>query len=111
MSVARSSTRRIALAFGAGALALSLSAGTVLAGEITGNGKSTPIRTYLMSSICAFSGYNDDPEIEPGRTAAHVQSWGQIPKADRDFLSTIGLHPGDACNGHTGELAGGGGEE
>ena len=108
--MARSSTRRIALALGAGALTLSLGAGTAFAGEITGNGKSTPIRTYLMSSICAFSGYNDDPEIEPGRTAAHVQNWGAIPKADRDFLATIGLSPGDACNGHTGLLAGGGGE-
>ena len=109
--MARSSGRRIALAFGAAALTLSLGAGTAFAGEITGNGKSTPIRTYLMSSICAFSGYNDDPDIEPGRTAAHVQSWGQIPKDVRDFLASIGEHPGDACNGHTGHLAGGGGEE
>lgn len=105
--MARSSIRRMALALGAGVLTLSLGAGTALAGEITGNGKSTPIRTYLMSSICAFSGYNDDPGVEPGRTAAHVQSWGQIPKADRDFLATMGYHPGDSCNGHTGFLAGG----
>jgi hypothetical protein len=102
--MARSSARRIAVALAAGALTLSLGAGTAFGGEITGNGKSTPIRSYHMSSICAFSGYNDDPEIEPGRKAAHVQSWGQIPKAVRDEIAQFGAHPGDACNGHTGEL-------
>jgi len=77
------------------------SAGPALAGEITGNGKPTAIRDNAQS-ICSFSGYNDDPEIEPGRTVDHVQSWGQISQEDRQFLETIGLHPGDACNGHTG---------
>jgi hypothetical protein len=109
--MARSSARRIAVALAAGALTLSLGAGTAFAGEITGNGKSTPIRSYHMSSICAFSGYNDDPEIEPGRKAAHVQSWGQIPKDVRAFLTSIGENPGQACNGHTGHLAGGGAGE
>jgi hypothetical protein len=28
----------------------------------------------------------------------HAQSWGQIDKATRDFLTTIGLNPGIACN-------------
>jgi hypothetical protein len=35
-----------------------------------------------------------------------VQNWGQIPKEVRDFIATQGEHPGDACNGHTGFLAG-----
>jgi hypothetical protein len=49
-----------------------------------------------------------DPEsgFEPGR--AH--SWGQIPKAVRDVIATDGEHLGDACNGRTGFLAGGGEE-
>ena len=87
------------------------------AGEATGNfgrtGKTTPIKSDFphAKSICAFSGQNperfldpNDPNsgFEPGRT----QSWGQIPKAERDFLATQGLQPGDSCNGHTGELAG-----
>jgi len=66
------------------------------AGEITGNGKDTPIRSGVASSVCAFSGLNDfeDPNFE-GRT----QNWGQIPKADREFLREIGVSPGASCRG------------
>jgi hypothetical protein len=39
-----------------------------------------------------------------------VQSWGQIPRDVRQFLTSIGESPGVACNGHSGALAGGGGE-
>jgi hypothetical protein len=82
--------------------------GPAFAGEVTGNGKPTAGPAHA-NSICVFSGRNDgDPP--PGRTAAHVQSWGQIPKAVRDVIATQGEHPGDACNGRTGFLAGGGGE-
>ena len=42
------------------------------AGEVTGNGKVTPV-VERANSICAFSGLNDDTEEEPGRT----QSYGQ----------------------------------
>ena len=101
-----------------------LGASSAFAGETTGNFKRTgtetligaaPVCAPLSHSICSFSGQNpeavldpDDPEsgFEPGRT----QSWGQIPKADRDFLATIGQHPGDSCNGHTGFFADGGEE-
>jgi hypothetical protein len=82
-----------------------MSAGPTFAGEVTGTGEPTAIREHAQS-ICAFSGLNDS-NPPPGRTAAHVQSWGQIPKVDRDFLTTVGAHPGDACNGHTGFFAGG----
>jgi hypothetical protein len=81
-------------------------AGSAFAGEVTRNGKATAAPAHAQS-ICAFSGRNDG-EPPPGRTAAHVQSWGQIPKEVRDVLATEGSHPGDACNGHTGFLAGGG---
>jgi hypothetical protein len=63
------------------------------AGEITGNGKPTPIRT-TANSECAFSGQSD------GDDPTNTQSWGRIPKADRDFLTSIGVSPGVACNGH-----------
>ena len=89
------------------------------AGEATGNfgrtGKTTPIKSDFphAQSICAFSGQNperfldpSDPDFEPGRT----QSWGQIPKEVRDELAQLGLQPGDSCNGHTGEIASGGGQ-
>lgn len=106
--MSRPSMRKLAMATLGAALVVSLTAGAALAGEVTGNGDPTPISQYRMKSICAFSGLNDGHPPE-GRTAAHVQNWGQIPKADRDFLRTIGFHPGDACNGHSGLLAGGGG--
>jgi hypothetical protein len=85
-------------------LAVGASAGSAFAGEVTGNGKPTAAPQHA-NSICAFSGRNDG-EPPPGRTAPHVQNWGQIPKETRDFLTTIGFHPGDACNGHSGFLAG-----
>jgi len=86
-------------------------AGSALAGESTGSGKVTPIADDVAQSICSFSGQNPErfltgSDFETGRT----QSWGQIPKEERDFLTTIGFAPGDSCNGHTGFFAGGGGE-
>lgn len=108
---------RLARALGAATLLASLSVGAVLAGEVTGppgRGGHTPIGAAPddaphARSICSFSGLGDG-EDDPGRTAAHVQNWGQIPKLGdfgRDALSLIGFHPGDSCNGHTGFFAGG----
>ncbi|HJR95679.1 MAG TPA: hypothetical protein VJ807_09605, partial [Gaiellaceae bacterium] len=63
-----------------------VSAGSAFAGEVTGNGKKTPIGEASeeggpphASSICSFSGQNDG-EPPAGRKAEHVQNWGQIPK-------------------------------
>jgi hypothetical protein len=95
---------------------------TAFAGEGTGSGKGgpngdgTPGATTVRgdsiraNSICAFSGLADGGEGEPAGPGAPPQSWGQIPKAVRDVIATQGEHPGDACNGHTGFLAGGGEE-
>src|SRR5262245_50019652 len=107
-------TRRILSAVAAAALVLSLSATVALAGEITGNGKSLHVDgggkwgTGLHArSFCAFSGQedlqfvdeNDVPLATPHKgTPAHAQSWGQIPKDARDFLTSIGSNPGRACN-------------
>ena len=106
--VRRSTSRRsrLGLALGTAALLLSASAASVLAGEVTGNGDPTPVAEARASSICSFSGLNDG-EPPPGRTAAHVQNWGQIPKAERDAMALEGFHPGDACKGHTGFFSGG----
>ena len=98
---------------GAATLVVSLTAGVALAGEVTGppgKGGHTPIGAAPddaphAQSICSFSGLGDG-EDAPGRTAAHVQNWGQIPKAVRDALSLEGAHPGDSCNGHRGFFAG-----
>lgn len=53
--------------------------GAASAGEITGNGKATPIDDDRAGSICSFSGQNDDPTgggdpFEDGR----VQNWGTV---------------------------------
>jgi hypothetical protein len=86
------------------------------AGERTGSGKGGPNGDGIpaatqghANSICAFSGLEDGEEGGPAGPG-NTQSWGQIPKPVRDVISTQGEHPGDACNGHTGFLAGGGEE-
>jgi hypothetical protein len=63
--------------------------GAASAGEITGNGKPTPINGYQAGSICAFSGQNDDPTgggdpFEDGRT----QNWGQVVDDAKTFIAT-----------------------
>ncbi len=74
-----------------------------LAGEITGNGKSLQIAPHTLhgKSICAFSGLNDtysgDPAVPDEDGFTRTQSWGQLPKAEKDFLTSIGVSPGSTC--------------
>ena len=93
---------------------LGMGAGPAFAGEITGNGKSLKVEdggkwgTGLHGrSFCAYSGQEDlqflDEEGNPLPEShkgdpGHAQSWGQIPKAERDFLTSIGMNPGNSCN-------------
>ena len=103
---------RFLLAVASGALLVALMASTVLAGEVTGNGKNLQIDggkwgTNLHArSVCAFSGQEDLQYFtnQEGNTGphpitrgvpGHAQSWGQIPKAVRD---TFGGNPGTFCN-------------
>lgn len=78
---------------------LGLGASVSFAGEITGNGKSlkNDDGTLNGKSECAFSGREDDPDSGEFRGPI-AQSWGQLPKAVRDFLTSIGSNPGVACN-------------
>ena len=110
--------RRIIGAAVGAVLILSLTASVAFAGEITGNGKVLKVDgggkwgTGLHArSFCAFSGQEDlqflDQEGNPLPVAhkgapGHAQSWGQIPKAGRDFLTSIGSNPGKACNPNVG---------
>jgi hypothetical protein len=53
--------------------------GAASAGEITGNGKPTPVNGFRAGSICSFSGQNDDPTgggdpFQDGQ----VQNWGKV---------------------------------
>jgi hypothetical protein len=80
-----------------------LSASAALAGELTGNGKPTPIR-HTANSICAFSGQNDhpdaplslDPLVAPDGPGGISQSFGQDVKLGADPRAG---NPGDACQG------------
>src|SRR6478735_11917560 len=99
--------KRLGLSLSVAALALTLTAGAALAGEITGNGKSLHVDgggkwgTGLHArSFCAFSG-QEDLQFAPGGSKGvpgHAQSWGQIPKAVRDVIAPLGFQPGRACN-------------
>jgi hypothetical protein len=102
---------RIPVVIGAAALALSLGATTVLAGEVTGNGT---LKEVHGRSACAYSGqedlqfFYDDEDTMPKPAATkgdpgHAQSWGQIPKAVRDSLPAE-FHPGMSCNPTRGTL-------
>ncbi|NND74446.1 MAG: hypothetical protein HKN44_05515 [Ilumatobacter sp.] len=75
--------------------AVTLSAGSAFAGEVNGNGGDVPAPDHARSE-CAFSGLDDDDDDGFGRT----QNWGSIPKAERDFLRSIGVSPEALCNGH-----------
>ena len=101
-------TRVLIVPAAAGALVLA-GMSPASAGEVNGNGKVTGA-VGKAQSICMYSGLEDGSEGGPSGPGT-TQSWGQIPKQIRDFLATQGEHPGDACNGHTGFLSGGGGEE
>jgi hypothetical protein len=98
--------KRLGAAVGATAVVLTLGAGSAFAGEVTGNGG---LKDVNGRSFCAFSGqedlqwFTDDTDQvrlenpvkgEPG----HAQNWGQIDKATRAFLTSIGQNPGLSCN-------------
>ena len=106
--------RRVSIAVATVTLAMGMFAGTAHAGEVTGNGKLLHFDgkwgTGLHArSACAYSGqqdlqfFTDDSDTvrlaDPVKgVPSHAQSWGQIPKEVRDFLTTQGLNPGIACN-------------
>src|SRR5262245_11291385 len=81
------------------------------AGEVTGNGKPTPIDSFNANSICSFSGQNDDPTGGGNPfEAGHVQNWGHTKNVAKEVLGdghgasaiTDMMHaegPGTACNG------------
>ena len=85
-------------------MAMTLGASAAFAGEITGNGKSLKNADETLNghSACAFSGQNDtftgDPGVPDEDGFYRTQSWGQIPKEGKAFLTSIGENPGIACN-------------
>jgi hypothetical protein len=81
------------------AVVASLTAGAVLGGEITGNGKK---EDYSQGrSICKFSGQNDNPNsTDPANPPGRVQSYGY--SFVRNGLKAFVPSPGFACNPNNG---------
>jgi hypothetical protein len=84
---------RFGLAVSVAAVVLSLSAGAVFAGEVTGSGKN--IDQNQGKSWCSFSGLNDRTEGE-GPTDTQAQSYGQDVKAGGADPHVA--NPGFFCN-------------
>jgi hypothetical protein len=85
--------RRFGLAASVAAIVLSLGAGSVFAGEVTGSGKNTD--QNQGKSWCSFSGLNDKLEGE-GPVEPQAQSYGtdvSLGEADPHIAN-----PGFFCN-------------
>lgn len=67
-----------------------------IAGEVTGNGDPTPVKGHVASSICSFSGLNDDG-LGP---STQVQAWGAFVAAARGAGNVDMAGPGIACRGN-----------
>lgn len=77
---------------------LAIGANAAVAGEVDGKGNPIPGGTKGKSE-CSYSGQQDDAAADAGFFKGdRVQSWGQIPKMVRDFLTSVGSNPGVACN-------------
>jgi hypothetical protein len=96
--------RKIIVALCAAAV-VGVGATAASAGEITGNGKwiaGSEAAPLNGKSDCAYSGQNDNfvlgNPVPDADGFTRTQSWGQLDKDVRDFLTTIGVNPGNACN-------------
>ena len=97
---------RLFIALVSVAAVMAFVASAASAGEITGNGQ---LKAVNGNSPCAYSGQEDlqwyttdaDTTLRTDPTRGdpgHAQNWGQIPQDVRDYLTSIGLNPGLACN-------------
>lgn len=101
----RSPSSRLSRALCAALLLIALSAGSVLAGEVTGSGEGTA-GPANANSICVFSGQNDDPDaalsldfaIAPNGPGGRTQNWGQIVSRF-GIPGNAGFNPGASCGG------------
>ena len=78
------------------AACLVLLASPAAAGEITGTGEYTPVHRHQASSICSFSGLNDE-WVEGDKSVSQVQSYGALVRAFGGRPPFPG--PGAACRG------------
>ena len=97
--MARRFVRAFGLSASAAVLVLTLGAGAVLAGEVTGSGKNVDQNQGV--SWCSFSGLNDDPGAPLDGSGANgpggqSQSYGQDVKLG--LIDPHDFNPGVACN-------------
>lgn len=96
-------TRPLVGGFVAALAITTLGATASYAGEWTGNDRSLKQEDGSLhgASICAFSGQNDtysgNPDVPDHDGFFRTQNWGQVDPGTREFLGSIGLHPGDSC--------------
>jgi hypothetical protein len=87
--------KKLAVAASAAMLAALCATSSAFAGEVKGppgsGGGSTPIRSGVAASLCAFSGLND---YQQGQTLFHTQNWGQ----DTRLGIIEGPPPSIGCN-------------
>lgn len=83
-------------------------AGSAFAGEVTGNNTFTPVNSGQANSICAFSGLEDNDDLEEPVEPGVVQTFGsvgpsQIPGPGVAELAKSGFikenGPGTECRG------------
>ena len=82
--------------FALSAATLGLGAGTAMAGEVTGTGRSLQIAPHDLHSAseCAFSGLNDE-YVAGNHDVSRVQTF---PQYSRDIEYVPPGTPGTACN-------------
>ena len=103
----RSPGSRFLRALSAALLVIALSAGSVLAGEVTG---SVTVKATAgpanANSICVFSGQNDDPDaplvldfnIAPNGPGGRTQNWGTLVSTF-EIPGNAPNNPGASCRG------------
>ena len=103
--IRRSPSSRILRALSAALLLIALSAGSALAGEVTGTGGVT-VGPANANSICVFSGLNDDPDaplvldfaVAPNGPGGRTQNWGQLVSGF-GIPGNAEFNPGASCRG------------
>ena len=94
--------KKIVAAVAAVLTVAAVTASSAFAGEVTGNGKPTPIRTHLAASICSFSGLEDWTSSEqqpqgPPEGIAVSPGTVQVPRHEGGNVYPPGA-PGFACS-------------
>ena len=87
--------KKVLAAVAASIAAVGVTAGAAFAGEVTGNGKLTPVNGGIAASICSFSGREDEAASPIQTQTPHAVWEGPIVGVVNPPPGT----PGQACRG------------